>query len=646
MKGGHFVETHFVGTRLTFLQNEKQKSMKSRYYFLLPLLTLLPYCAGAQYGNVWTFSDSSGLDFSTVPPRPVSSAVTGWEASATMCDAQGNLLFYTNGLAIWDRNHNLMPNGNTLVSLPPPANGHVTQSSSQGALIVPAPGQSNKYYIFSLTNGELNANMGRLYYCVVDMELNNGLGDVVPSQKEVFVASGFTEHMSGISANRCNVWIVTISQNTHQLNAFEVTESGVNPIPVQSDLLPANQYNIYFGRITFSPDGQKLLVARGGMGLYHFDRETGQATSWLTLARIGLSGYYYVGDFSLDNTKAYIMESFGSGNIFQFDLGLTNDADILNSRTHIAAAVNGALKLAPDGKIYVRGGEGNSRNISVIEFPNLAGTACQFTRNSIELLPSTRGSALCLPNATIPVIYKDTFITSRRQSGDCYTDEPVVLNHTVPGSWGIHWEDGSTDSTRSITEEGIYWISYYTPPCNYHIDTIHVFFPRIHLSVSPGDTTIKYGDSIMLQATGAEKYLWRPPSGLDHNTSATPWAKPSRSVGYTVYGFNQYGCQDSASIRIDIDYTIPYLIPNAFSPNGDGFNDVFKVEGLPLQLLADFKVFNRWGQCVFQASGPKEGWDGRINGGPAEVGTYYYMIQLAYPDGTTKICKGDVLLVR
>ncbi len=621
--------------------------MRYRLWAIWVILLLLPAYLNAQYGNVWIFNDRGGLDFSSVPPRPVSSAITaGWEASATMCDADGRLLFYTDGLYIWDRNHNLMPNGSILVSLPPPPNGHVTQSSSQGVLIVPVPGQRNKYYVFSLTNGELNANMGRLYYCVVDMELNNGLGDVVASQKEIFVASGFTEHMSGVSANHCNVWILTIYQNSNKLNAFSVTEEGINLIPVQSDLLPANQYNVYFGRITFSPDGQKLLVARGGMALYKFDIETGRATGWLTLARIGLTGYYYVGDFSTDNSKAYIMESFGSGNIFQFDLNQTSDADILNSRTYIANAVNGSLKLGPDGKIYVRGGEGNSRNISVIEYPDLAGTACQFARNSIELLPSTSGSGLCLPNATVPIIYKDTFISSRMQGGDCYSDQPVILNHTVPNSWNARWENGSTDNTRSITEEGTYWISYYTPPCNYHIDTIHVFFPRINLSVSPQDTTIQYGDSIMLQASGAEEYMWWPSTGLDNNITATPWASPSQPVQYTVYGFNQYGCQDSATVRIHIDYTIPYLIPNAFSPNGDGINDVFKVEGLPVQLLAELKVFNRWGQCIFEATDKTKGWDGTIKGKLAASDTYYYLIQLIYPDGGMETLKGDIMILR
>lgn len=617
--------------------------MKPHYYFLLLFIVLLPYYANAQYGNVWIFSDSGGLDFNVSPPRPLYSAIRSWEASATMCDAQGNLLFYTNGLDIWDRNHNLMPNGSNLVSLPRNNERAVTQSSSQGALIVPAPGQRSKYYVFSLTNNELSANRGRLYYSVVDMELNNGLGDVIPSQKEIFVASGFTEHMSGISGNHCNAWVVTTSLASRKLHTFAITEGGVDTTPVLSDLLPVNQYNFHYGRMTFSPDGTKLLVARGGMGLYHFDIETGQATGWLTLASISLSGEYYVGDFSPDNSKVYAYESFGSGNIFQFDLALKGNTDILNSRTYIATIVNGALKLGPDGKIYIRGG---NRNISVIEFPDLAGTACQFTRNSIQLPNPVGGSALCLPNATIPVVYKDTFITSRSQAGDCFSNEPVILNHRVPNSWGIRWENGSTDTIRIIKDSGTYWLSYYTPPCNFHTDTIHVLFPKINLIVSPKDTTIRYGDSIRLQATGAGQYTWWPPVGLDNTTIATPWAKPSKTVYYTVHGFNQYGCQDSTSIRININYTIPYLIPNAFSPNGDGSNDVFKVEGLPLQLLADFKVFNRWGQCVFQASGPKEGWNGMINGIAAEAGTYYYLIRLSYPDGRTETHKGDVMLIR
>ncbi len=88
------------------------------------------------------------------------------------------------------------------------------------------------------------------------------------------------------------------------------------------------------------------------------------------------------------------------------------------------------------------------------------------------------------------------------------------------------------------------------------------------------------------------------------------------------------------------------LIPNAFSPNNDGQNDVFKICNITNEKLIDFKVFNRWGTILFRTTDPKQGWDGFSKGQLQPVGVYGYVIRIGYPDGYVETYKGTVTLIR
>jgi len=91
---------------------------------------------------------------------------------------------------------------------------------------------------------------------------------------------------------------------------------------------------------------------------------------------------------------------------------------------------------------------------------------------------------------------------------------------------------------------------------------------------------------------------------------------------------------------------MPYFIPNAFTPNGDGLNDEFKIEGLKHQKLVQFSIYNRYGQEVFSTHNIDQGWDGRYLGQPCDMDVYYYVIELAKPNAENEVIKGDVSLIR
>lgn len=168
-------------------------------------------------------------------------------------------------------------------------------------------------------------------------------------------------------------------------------------------------------------------------------------------------------------------------------------------------------------------------------------------------------------------------------------------------------------------------------------------YPEPDLIVS-GDTIINARGTVQLEAEGADYYVWRPRHWLSNDSISNPVANPQQPVTYTVIGTNEYGCSDTAEIRIDIREDI--FIPNAFTPNGDGVNDLFRIENFGYQQLVDFRVYNRWGQLMFTGNEGAQGWDGTFNGNAAPQDTYFYYIKFVSLTGEPRELKGDLMLIR
>lgn len=168
-------------------------------------------------------------------------------------------------------------------------------------------------------------------------------------------------------------------------------------------------------------------------------------------------------------------------------------------------------------------------------------------------------------------------------------------------------------------------------------------FPEVVLTAG-GDTTVAAGNSARLWAAGASQYKWEPEQWLDNPWSATPITKPEAPITYSVTGYNEYGCK--ATLSVDIDINDKLFLPNAFSPNGDGLNDEFNIGNIGYQKLIAFRVFNRFGEEVFSTTNPKQGWKGDHKGKPADLGVYFYYINIIDIKGREKILKGDVSLIR
>jgi len=198
--------------------------------------------------------------------------------------------------------------------------------------------------------------------------------------------------------------------------------------------------------------------------------------------------------------------------------------------------------------------------------------------------------------------------------------------------------------------EGVYTLTVTdnTTGCEGKANTTLVIvpIPPVQLSNVSGTQTINYGSSVQLNADNALYYWWLPDDGTISNRNINnPFVNPTQTTVYTVYGMDSLGCVDSSKITVNvIDDSIS--IPTAFTPNNDGLNDVFRPLGMKYQGLVEFSVYNRWGQRIFSTSNKDQGWDGTFNGVKQDVDVYNYVIIVSLTDGTTRMFKGNVTLVR
>jgi gliding motility-associated-like protein len=169
--------------------------------------------------------------------------------------------------------------------------------------------------------------------------------------------------------------------------------------------------------------------------------------------------------------------------------------------------------------------------------------------------------------------------------------------------------------------------------------------PLPDIKILNRDTFVKYGQSIQLLASGARMYNWTPVGSLNNANISYPVATPTEPTLYIAGGIGMNGCRAFDTLKVDVDYRDNLFVPSGFSPNGDGKNDLFRVANLTFQKIVEFRVFNRWGQEIFNANS-NVGWDGAWKGEPQDMGEYSYQIRIGFPDGYVESYKGSVTLIR
>ena len=636
-----------------------------------------------QETNIWYFGTNAGITFATNPPTALTNgALSTGEGCATICDATGSLLFYTDGVTVYNKTHLMMDNGFGL---------HGNISSTQSAIILPRPGSTNIYYIF--TTDVENMNNYGLQYSVVDISMNGGLGKVI--SKNTLIIQPTSEKVTVVKhSNNTSFWVVTHGVFNNNFYSFLVTSAGVNMIPVISSVGSYQNSGLkLIGYLKTSFDNQKLASAKndgGELELFDYDNTTGTVSNPILLSS---NEEFYGVEFSPDNSKLYA-SVVSPSIIYQFDLNAANIAASKNAINY-GPLGGGALQMGKNEKIYYI--EWFNDSLSVINNPNSFN--CNFVSNAVYLggkngrigLPNFVPSLIisnCKPNACISI--SDTTICQGKQLQiSNITSQPYIALKWLQN--GIVFDTINTIN-KTFNTAGTYIISLivYNDTCK---DTANItvtvtqpiqtmlnpsicegesFAVGIHnysltgnysdtlfsnngcdsiiltnLTVNPfpvinlgNDTSICEGSSIILNATYPNAtYLWQ-----DNSTNPTYNATQQ---GLYLVKVSTDSCSSMDSINIVFrDCEIKLELPNIITPNNDGSNDLF----LPLQSKNIEKIntqlFNRWGNLIFETDNLQIEWDGKSKGQLVADGIYFWIVNYTDINGKVEMMKGSVTVMK
>ena len=572
----------------------------------------------------WYFGEKAALTFKNGIPEGVfdSQMLFADEGCATISDKKtGALLFYTDGVTVWNSKHQIMKNGTDLKG---------DYSSTQSALIVPDPSNNLQYYIFTAPNMTSGSS---LHYSLVSLE--NPDGELLYKNNTLF--DGLSEKLTGtLDCSGKGFWVVAHSATNGIFYSYHVTSAGVNQTPVISKYTD-EIVNARWGYMKISPDRTKLALASGIVGssstgppipfpllLFNFNAETGFLTlNNVLMPKPEIRGYYGVA-FSPDNSKLYATEERPQrgntlGSLVQYDLSLPTPTDVQQSQyifkippPQINATTYGwALQLAPDGKIYMVTNGGSY--LSVIEKPNLQGDSFSFKTKGVILYPGI--SSLGLPNF-MDYIFNQP-IPGNNPLAWCTPPppppKPKAIALSDSGCLGkiLHLTDVSTNKptkrewtfengSPSMSSDSIVLVSYSTAG-RYNVrlivsnaggsDTTYTYatiYPNPSANAGT-DKTFCPNSSAQL-GTDPEvgyTYSWRPKTDLDNPSIANPNASPKTTTQYILTVTSEHGCIAYDTVLVTVGNIVAKVS-----------NDTTICSGSSIQLLASGGSKYTWSQLT------------------------------------------------
>ncbi|HEY0976519.1 MAG TPA: gliding motility-associated C-terminal domain-containing protein [Flavobacteriales bacterium] len=604
-----------------------------RKLFLIPILGALGAVAQVQHSN-WYFGYGAGLSFSSGTAASLEgNPFETDEGAASISDADGDLLFFTNGEALYDRTLALMPNGDDLA-------GHY--SAAQSALIVPAVDDPGRYYVFTVPSqvASWEGLYSGLTYSVVDMDLNGGLGDV--TLKNIELQAEVTEHLTATRhANGRDVWVVVHGWESDNFYSYLVTCTGIEG-PVVSQAGEAIEQDIWgqyvpaIGCMDISPQGDRLAMTWSAFGsedgrahleVLAFDPATGMVGEGFAVDHGGtpaLNARGYGVSFSPNGSRLYWSDSglaggIGYASIFQYDL-LAADPAATEFLAASGIGAFGTLQVGPDGQLYCASLDG-AMHVSRITAPDELGAACGFDGPGVSIAPHLATWGLAndwdVPTVEVPIDLglSDTLVCAGQPflvevDPGLPFEEPTYL-----------WNTGATTSSIAIDEDGLYSVEVFLSCDRVLRDSMRVTFSNIEAALGE-DRLVCEGDSVTLTVPDpSATFFW--------STGSTD---PSIVVGssdlYWLEVLDGHGCMVRDEVELEFfDCTCPVFVPNTFTPNGDQVNDAFGVRSACPFEQYRLVVFDRWGAELYSSTEPDGLWAGDV-----PIGVYTWTLEYAWPD--------------
>jgi len=547
-------------------------------------LTLLLLCLACfnshsqNEGNNWYFGINAGITFNTNPPSGLTeSQIYTDEGCTAISDVNGELLFYSDGVTVWNSQNEIMPNGEGL---------HGDFSSTQSGLIIKKPGNNSIYTLFCM-GAENSINSG-LSYSEIDMSLNGGLGDVTEVKNELVYSNSGEKLMAVRHSNGVDFWVVirdnlVDTETIESLGFFRCylfSQNGLSTTPVISEVEspPITPY----GYLKSNLAGDMVASANAfddTIELYKFDNETGEFLDPILLDNVLLA---YGLEFSPNGQLLYVTKTFSGPNfssvpnfLVQYDVSTFDAQAISDSETIIHQESDfsyglGALQTGPDEKIYVV--KALQSSLSVINNPNLAGEDCNFVNDQI-ILPIGQGViGLPMYHNSYYVPIDNGFIYENNCLGD--TTVFSTINQNVDeASWNFDDINSGSENMSNLINPT-------------HVFTASGDYEVILISSEDGliDTTIvsvtiyEYPDiefsSEWIACEGDELSIF-----ADQDFDSYLWEEGSQDEELTVYESGWYtleasinGCWEIDSTYVEfIDYPNVDLGPDTTICSGTGF---------------------------------------------------------------------------
>lgn len=552
--------------------------------------------------------------------------------------------------------------------------------------LVPFFNGENKFYLFYTYGGDLGAHFK---YAIIDMEYDNGRGRILPQEKELVIQLDKPyeySSMIGIPGNNCNYYIIVYSYNTYRLEAFEINWNGLNTNPIQSmDVDFAVRNPLRKKNIVISPDRSLVAISyitqlqlpdhntfihthlfkfdpdRGIMTKEYYNEMEIYADSNQMFLRtseynsnMNISSFFTKGSDKLIVAVNHF-EKNALRNVFQYDLSRLETNGLrypVDKQASFGERVPVQFKIFDDKILTFKNVDINTAEIYSQPYSNF--TDFQINNNTLIVrtdsfshvknnIYSPERAHVFGSSIAYPFIGTDTIQTRKLDTTICTTTFDLELE-ARPGK-NYKWNTGSTDSIIPVTNYGKYWVEY-ADDCATRIDTFMLRDLRDDLRLPEWDTTVceQRFPWLLVNPYKAEKYIWNGVEGTNEYKVYTP----TDSLVVTV---DIQGCRLSDTLTIlSKTCECDYFMPNAFTPNNDGLNDYMKPIFLDGCVPYDyaFEVYNRWGHLVYKTNSEfNTGWDGTVNGKPADIGNYYYQMyfkSLSYPEPVKKT--GEFTLIR
>ena len=676
----------------------------------------------------WYFGDGATLDFEaiTTPPTPrdpldptgelfkkpdesnpifvpkpatQSNPIRSPEGAAMVYDPSGSLLFYTDGIDVFDKDDA------PLVAMPPLTDSKLggTNTATQSSLIIPK-GSCNEcphhlYYVYTI-----NEVTGLLSYSVIDVRRNGGKGAVV--EKNVPVNFQTTQRLAAIkNPSETAFFVYAHDAGTNTFRILKVDSTGTKEFTQDLGLVHSDATS-QEGYMRFSPTGTKMAIAvtlngKNYVEVYEVDKETGLLGTPLTIdIEVAAPPTIYGLEFSDDEEKLYVTlrgdpTKGETSYLYQLNLNLKKPDEIAKQKKEIDKSKTfafGALQSGPvngPGVKFIYMAINGSQFIPYIQNTNEIGGAALVGYQPIssgfgaDLLGN---SGLGFPNIIQAKQKQDGAGLSAKYTGNCQNQPTSFETEGVcsPMKGEAVWDfgDGETGTglktSHTYTKTGTYKVtltlSVYAETeaskiasqaqildkllgntlkekCKDFVLTDEIYIkptPEVNLP-DEAFVCILENQKILLdpkpQQTYNPSYLW------NYNSQTTPTILADATGNVTVKVTNVFAnsstCATSDKIEIKEGCEPRLFVPEIFTANKDGINDILQ---LPYAHITDFdlRIYNRWGEIIFESNDPEEIWDGSHNGKVIAPMMYAFVVSyksLDFPEREKITRRGGIFLV-